>query len=117
MIRSFFYSTLDQINVSLTHFLWVILGARLLLPHDQSVVLSIFFFYVLLIILSYGLNFSHAYHLKNDALPQLLKLITQFYLPILILSGFLFASALYVFNPDQNWLLSFGVFAFIVMNG
>jgi hypothetical protein len=117
MIRSFFYSTLDQINVSLTHFLWVILGARFLLPHDQSVVLSVFFFYVLLIILSYGLNFSHAYHLKKDALTQFLKLITQFYLPILILSGFLFASALYVFNPDRNWLLAFGVFAFIVMNG
>jgi hypothetical protein len=95
----------------------VILGARLLLPHDQSVVLSVFFFYVLLIILSYGLNFSHAYHLKQDALYRFMKLITQFYLPILILSGFLFASALYLMNLDHDWLLAIGVFAFIVMNG
>lgn len=117
MIRSFFYSTLDQVNVSLTNFLWVILGARLLLPHDQSVVLSVFFFYVLLIILSYGLNFSHAYHLKKDALEQLLKLITQFYLPILILSAFLFAYVLYVTNLSHNLVLASGVFVFILMNG
>ena len=117
MMRSFLYSTLDQVNVSLTHFLWVILGARLLLPHDQSIVLSVFFFYVLLIILSYGLNFSHAYHLKQEALHRFMKLITQFYLPILFLSGLLFASALYVMNLDHNWLLAIGVFAFIVLNG
>ena len=117
MMRSFLYSTLDQVNVSLTHFLWVILGARLLLPHDQSIVLSVFFFYLLLIILSYGLNFSHAYHLKQDALHRFMKLITQFYLPILFLSGLLFASALYVMNLDHDWLLALGIFAFIVMNG
>jgi len=117
MMRSFLYSTLDQVNVSLTSFLWVILGARLLLPHDQTVVLSVFFFYVLLIILSYGLNFSHAYHLKQDTLHRFMKLITQFYLPILFLSGLLFASALYVMNLDHDWLLALGIFAFIVMNG
>ena len=117
MMRSFFYSTLDQVNVSLTSFLWVILGARLLLPHDQSIVLSVFFFYLFLIILSYGLNFSHAYHLKQDALHLFIRLITQFYLPILFLSGLLFASALYVMNLDHDWLLALGVFAFIVMNG
>jgi hypothetical protein len=116
MMRSFLYSTLDQVNVSLTNFLWVILGARLLLPHEQSVVLSVFFFYVLLIILSYGLNFSHAYHLKQDTLHRFINLITQFYLPILVLSGFLFSCALYVMNLDHDWLLALGVFAFIVMN-
>lgn len=117
MMRSFLYSTLDQVNVSLTSFLWVILGARLLLPHDQTIVLSVFFFYVLLIILSYGLNFSHAYHLKPDALHRFMKLITQFYLPILCLSGLLFASALFVMSLDHNWLLAIGLFAFIVLNG
>ena len=117
MMRSFLYSTLDQVNVSLTHFLWVILGARLLLPHDQSIVLSVFFFYLLLIILSYGLNFSHAYHLKQDALHRFMKLITQFYLPILFLNGLLFASALYLISLNHNWLLAIGVFAFILLNG
>lgn len=62
-------------------------------------------------------KFFHAYHLKQDALHRFMRLITQFYLPILIFSGILFASALYIIHHDHNWLLAIGVFAFIVLNG
>jgi hypothetical protein len=57
------------------------------------------------------------YHLKQDALDRFMKLITQFYLPILILSGFLFACVIYTMNLDHDWLLAIGVFAYIVLNG
>lgn len=89
MIRKLYHSTLDQILVSFSNFLFVIIGARILQIHEQVTLLSIFFLYVLIVVLGYGLNFANAYHHKKSQIKKYLITIFSNYLYVLVFLSFI----------------------------
>jgi len=90
---------LDQLNTSGTNFLFLVMGARMLPANDQSVLLGIFFFYILIIIVGYGLNFSNSYHLNINQTSKYLELLIKFHLPILLFISIIFSLFFTVFGP------------------
>ena len=117
MIKKFFYSTLDQLNISGTNFLFLVMGARMLPANDQALLLAIFFFYILIIIVGYGLNFSNSYHLNRYQTSKYLELLIKFHFPILFFISIAFSLFFTIFGAGNKLAQSYSdFFPFVIFS-
>ena len=110
MKKNLIYSTIDQINVSLMNFLFILLGAHFLGLEDQSKLLSIFFIFIFLIILGFGLNFANSFHLNKNESHRLIVLNFKFYLIFLI---FFSSVSAYILIGSRDFLSFMSCLGFI----